>query len=476
MPDAALDPDYPRFAASRAHQVRAHRLIPGGVHTYARGDDQMPEAMPVVVAAGDGCRVRDLDGNRYVEYGMGLRAVTLGYAHPEVTAAVEAALREGTGFTRPAAREAEAAEAFLDAVGWAERVKFAKDGSSATTAAVTLARAATGRDLVAICADHPFLSQHEWFIGTTGMAAGIPRAIRDLTVTFPYGDADALDAVLAAHAGRVAAVIMEPTRAAAPPDGYLAAARGVAHRHGAVFVLDEMITGFRYHSGDGRPLWGVAPDLASFGKALANGFSVSALAGRADLMDLGGLATDADRVFLLSSTHGSETHALAAMQATLRIHARDDVPAQLAARGAAVRAAVEAATRATGTADHVPVSGHDANLVFGTLDADGAPSQAYRTLLLQELTRRGVLAPSLVVSTAHDDAAVEATAEAFEGALAVYRRALDAGTTDGLLFGRPVQPALRRRAGLVWSVPAPNATQVGGDSADTPVPLTPSAP
>lgn len=460
MRDARRDPDAPRFAASRAHQARAHFLIPGGGHTYARGDDQMPEAMPVVVAHGAGCRVTDLDGNAYVEYGMGLRAVTLGYAHPEVTDAAARAMAAGTGFTRPAAIEAEAAEAFLDAVGWADQVKFCKDGSSATTAAVTLARAATGRDVVALCADHPFLSQHDWFIGTTEMAAGIPDAVRGLVRTFPYGDLAALDALLAAEP--VAAVVLEPTRAAAPPDGYLAGVVATAHRHGAVVVFDEMITGFRYHGGDGRALWGATPDLASFGKALGNGFAVSALAGRADLMDLGGLATERDRVFLLSSTHGAETHALAAMQAVLAIYRRDDVPQILAARGAAVRAAVEAAARDAGVARHVTVSGHDANLVFSSLDADGRPSQAYRTLLLQELTRRGVLAPSLVVSAAHDAAAVEATADAFAGALAVYARALDAGTTDGFLFGRPVQPALRRRAGLVWSDP-PWADAPAGD-------------
>ena len=444
-----------RFAQSRAHQQRAHRLIPGGCHTYAKGDDQMPEAMPVVVARGEGCRVTDLDGHAYVEYGMGLRAVTLGHAHPAVTGAAAESLSYGVNYSRPAAIELRAAEAFLRAVPWAEQVKFCKDGSSATTAAVKLARAATGRPLVAVCADHPFLSQDDWFIGTTAMSAGIPQAVRGLTVAFPYGDADALADLFSAHPGQIACVILEPTRSVAPPDGYLAAVRRLCHARGAVFVLDEMITGFRLHAGDGRPLWGATPDLATFGKALANGFAVSALAGCADLMAPGGLDTEAERVFLLSSTHGAETHALAAMIATLDVYHREDVIGVLAERGAAVRAAVEQAAIATGTAEYVQVLGHDANLVYSSLGADGAPSQPFRTLLLQELTLRGVLAPSLVVSTAHDDAAVAQTADAFAGALAVYRQALDAGTVDGLLVGRPVQPVFRRHAGLVWTPDVP---------------------
>ncbi len=198
-----------------------HRLVPGGAHTYARGDDQMPEAMPVVIARGQGCRVEDVDGNRYIEYGMGLRAVTLGYAEPRVTAAAAEWLGRGVGFSRPASIERDAAETFLDLIPTAERVKFCKDGSSATTAAVTLARAATGRDIVAVCSDHPFLSQDDWFIGTTDMDAGIPSSVRDLTVSFPYGDIAALDAVLDAHAERVACVVMEATRGADDPTAYL---------------------------------------------------------------------------------------------------------------------------------------------------------------------------------------------------------------------------------------------------------------
>ena len=453
-----LDPDFDRFATSRAHQARAHRLIPGGAHTYAKGDDQMPEWMPVVVDRGEGAHVWDLDGNRFIEYGQGLRAVTLGHAEPRVVAAAVRQMERGTNFSRPARVELEAAEAFLDLVG-AECVKFCKDGSSATTAAVKVARAATGRDTVAMCGDHPFLSQDDWFIGTTPMDAGIPQAVKDLTVAFPYGDLGALVDVLDAH--RPACVIMEAVRDESDPTDYLRACIAACRERGVVFVLDEMITGFRWSARGAQGLFGLDPDLSTFGKALANGHSVSALAGRRDLMAAGGLDTDADRVFLLSSTHGAETHGLAAAVETMRIARAEDIEDQLMRQGARLREGVAEVVRQSGAEGFVGTAGRDCNLVFYTRDPDGAASQPYRTLFLQELTRRGVLAPSFVITTAHTDPVIDETVEAVAGALAVYVRALDAGTTDGFLLGRPVQPVFRKKAGTVWT----SVSRFGGDGA-----------
>ena len=471
-------PDPARWAASRAHQAAMHRLVPGGAHTYARGDDQMPEAMPVVIARGQGCRVEDVDGNRYVEYGMGLRAVTLGLAEPRVTAAAAAWLARGVGFSRPASIEREAAEAFLALVP-AERVKFCKDGSSATTAAVKLARAATGRDLVAVCQDHPFLSQDDWFIGTTAMDAGIPDAVKALTVGFPYGRLSALEALFDAHPGAVACVVMEATRGADDPADYLRSVQALCAARGAVFVLDEMITGFRWHAGGAQTLYGLTPDLSTFGKALGNGFAVSALAGRADLMDRGGMVADGDRVFLLSSTHGAETHALAAAVAAIRIYEREDPVAAMDRAGRRLREGAAQAIASAGLAGYVGIAGRDSNLVFTTADAQCRPSQPYRTLMLQELTRRGILGPSFVVSAAHDDAAIDETVDAFAEALLVYRDAIDARSVEPFGVGRPVQPAIRRRTGVVWSLSAASgdgSDKVGARPADTRPTPAPASP
>ena len=160
------------YSRSRALRQRAHLLIPGGCHTYAKGDDQYPEKAPGFIARGQGCHVWDVDGNEFIEYGMGLRAVTLGHAYKPVLEAAYRQMQLGLNFTRPATVEMEAAERLLEIVDGADMVKFAKNGSDVTTAAVKLARAYTGRDLIAICGDQPFFSADDWFIGTTEMKVG----------------------------------------------------------------------------------------------------------------------------------------------------------------------------------------------------------------------------------------------------------------------------------------------------------------
>src|SRR4051794_26236247 len=176
------------LSRSRELQTKAHRLIPGGCHTYAKGDDQYPAIAPGFIARGKGCHVWDVDGNEFIEYGMGLRAVTLGHAYPPVVEAVRTALELGTNFTRPSLAGLEGAEAFLRIVEGADMVKFTKDGSTADTAAVKLARKHTGRDLIAMCTEHPFFSYDDWFIATTTMDGGIPAAARGETLRFPYND------------------------------------------------------------------------------------------------------------------------------------------------------------------------------------------------------------------------------------------------------------------------------------------------
>jgi glutamate-1-semialdehyde 2,1-aminomutase len=212
-------------------------------------------------------------------------------------------------------------------------------------------------------------------------------------------------------------------------------------REGALLVFDEIVTGFRWHEGGAQTLFGVTPDLTAFGKGMANGFSVSALAGRREFMERGGPGNH-ERVFLLSATHGGEVHALAAAAETMRIYREGGVCETLHRQGARLRAGVEAAAAFAGVSDRFEVAGRDCNLVYVTRDAEGRPSQEYRTLFLQELLRRGVLAPSFVVSTAHDDASIDATVEVVAEALEVYRLALDEGI-GRYLHGRPVQPAIR---------------------------------
>jgi glutamate-1-semialdehyde 2,1-aminomutase len=432
------------FGNSIAANKRLHDLIPGGAHTYAKGEDQYPEDMAPVIARGDGAHVWDVDGNEFVEYGSGLRAVSLGHRHPKVLEAVRRELDRGNNFVRPSIVELDAAERFLASVPTAEMVKFAKNGSDATTAAVKLTRAVTGRPLVAICADHAFFSIDDWFISRTPMAAGIPGEIGELTVAFPYGDLAATEELLTRHDGQIACLILEAATQHDPPAGYLEALRDLAHRYGALLIFDEMITGFRFSEAGAQGLYGVTPDLSTFGKALGNGFAVSALAGKRELMERGGLRDDHERVFLLSTTHGAETHALAAAMAVMDVYAEEGIAARLHELGDKLAAGVREVAAAAGVEDHVVVRGRASNLVFATLDEQLQPSQEYRTLFLRELILGGVIGPSFVVSAALTDEDIAHTVDVVAGACEVYRKALDAGDPREAMGGRPVKPVFRR--------------------------------
>ncbi|MBX3142969.1 MAG: glutamate-1-semialdehyde 2,1-aminomutase [Trueperaceae bacterium] len=438
------------YETSRRLRERAHALIPGGCHTYAKGDDQYPEDAPGFIARGEGCRVWDVDGNEFIEYGMGLRAVTLGHAHPRTVEAVCRYARLGTNFTRPTDLESQVAEELLDLVYPGNNdvmVKFGKNGSDVVSAAVRLARAVTGRDKVVI-ANQPFFSIDDWFIGSTPMNSGVPEAVRRLTLGFAYNDLASLKAVLESSRGEVACVIMEAARTDAPAPGFLEGVQNLCREHGALFVLDEMITGFRWHNAGARVYYGLAPDLVCFGKGLGNGFSVSALVGRREYMERGGLRTGDPRVFLLSLTHGAESTGLAAAGAVIATYREEDVIGHLWRLGERLASGLREIAVANGVQDQVEALGPPCNLVFTTRDADGQPSQPLRTLLLQELLERGVLAPSLVVSYSHDEGFVDETLAAFADALPVYRRALEDGV-DNYLRGRSVQPVFRRHVGLV---------------------------
>jgi glutamate-1-semialdehyde 2,1-aminomutase len=434
------------FSNSIKVNARLHAAIPGGTHTYAKGDDQYPAEMAPVISHGLGAHVWDVDGNEYIEYGSGLRAVSLGHAHPRVLEAVRRELGRGSNFVRPSMVELDAAERFLASVPTAEMVKFTKNGSDATTAAVRLARAVTGRPLVAVCADHAFFSIDDWFIARTPMSAGIPDQISDLTVAFPYGDLVATEELLTRYDKQIACLILEPATQQDPPAGYLDGLRDLAHRHGVLLIFDEMITGFRFSASGAQGLYGVTPDLSTFGKALGNGFAISALAGKRELMERGGLRDDRERVFLLSTTHGAESHALAAAIAVMDVYTEEGIVDRLHAAGEQLAAGVREVAASAGVEDHVVVRGRPSNLVFATLDENLEPSQPYRTLFLRELILAGVIGPSFVVSAALTDEDIARTVEVVGQACVVYRKALDAGNPAAWTGGRPVKPVFRRYA------------------------------
>jgi glutamate-1-semialdehyde 2,1-aminomutase len=431
------------YSKSRALQPKAHRLIPGGSHTYAKGEDQFPEQTPGFMARGKGCHVWDLDGNEFIEYGMGLRAVTLGHGFEPVVEAAYKQLQQGINFSRPGKIEVDYAEELLTVLPNADMVKFAKNGSDVTTAAVKLARAYTGRDLVAICGDQPFLSVDDWFIGKTEMNAGIPQAIRDLTVSFRYNNLESVKALFAEYPNRIACLILEPATTDDPTDNFLQHVKDLCEKNGGLLILDETITGFRWHLSGAQATYNVVPHLSTFGKAMGNGFAIAALAGKREIMQLGGIHHPGERVFLLSTTHGAEAHSLAAARETLNVYKQFGVVEQLARQGERLRAGINQSINRHGISGQFELQGRSCNLIFVTKDGKGQRSQAFRTLFMQELIRRGVIGPSFVVSYSHSDKDIDQTIDVVDQALGVYAKALEDGV-EKYLEGRPVKPVFRK--------------------------------
>jgi glutamate-1-semialdehyde 2,1-aminomutase len=431
------------YEHSDAMRGRAHAAIPAGCHTYSKGDDQFPRLAPGFIVNGRGCEVLDVDGNAFLDWGMGLRSVILGHAYPRVVEAVIEQVRRGSNFTRPAPIEVEVAEQLIERIPCAEMVKFAKNGSDVTTAAVRLARAATGRDLVVFPREHPFYSFDDWFIGSTQVDAGVPRAVSDLSLTFRYNDLGSLQKLINAHPGQIAAVITEPATSEEPEPGFLEGLRELTGRNGIVLIFDEMITGLRWHENGAQAFYGVTPDLSTFGKAIGNGFSVSALVGRREIMELGGLHHDRPRVFLLSATHGGETHALVAARETIAEVGERGV-GHLCEIGTQLQNGLNEAAAAEGVEGIVRCCGRPSspNLVF--LDTAAATAAGLRTLFLQETIARGVLMPYLAPSFSHTPADVERTLEAAAAALRFVRRVAEGEPIERALVGPAARPVFRR--------------------------------
>jgi glutamate-1-semialdehyde 2,1-aminomutase len=431
------------FDKSNALKQKSHDLIPGGAHTYAKGDDQYPYMSPGFLERGKGCRVWDLDGNEFIEYGMGLRSVTLGHAYEPVVEAAYQQMCMGINFNRPSSIEVECAETLISLIEGAEMAKFAKNGSDVTTAAVKLARAYTGRDLVVICEDHPFYSVDDWFIGTTDMAAGIPNAIKELTLKFHYNDVEGLSALFNKYPNQIACVFMEVERLDPPRDNFLENVKELCHKNGALLIFDEIITGFRWHLGGAQEYHHVLPDLSTFGKAMGNGFSISALVGKKEIMELGGLHHNKEKVFLLSTTFGAETHSLAAAIATMKIYQNEPVIDHLDRQGNRLIQGIDQSVQTHNLQGYFGAIGKACNLLYYTRDENKQPSQPFRTLFLQEMIRHGIIAPSLVVSYSHQDQEIDKTLEAIDEALFIYKKALEQGV-EKYLVGSPVKPVMRK--------------------------------
>ena len=447
------------------YQDRLLKVIPGGAHTYSRGFDQFPSNAPQILERGEGAYVWDPAGKRYLDYGMGLRAVTLGYAYPSVAEAACREIMKGNNLPRASTTELEAAELLVDLIPGADMVKFAKNGSNVTTAAAKVARAYTGRPYICVPRQHPFFSFDDWFIGSTPLTRGIPKQHADTTLVFDYGDICSLKALFDAHPAQIAGVMLEPSTTLTPCDptcthtlsyqspcstckmngnNFLHKVQALCRANTALFILDEMITGFRWHLAGAQSCFGVEPDLSTFGKGMANGFSVAALVGRREFMDVGSISTpSAERTFLLSTTHGGEMSSLRAFIETVKVYKEKNVCEHHWLYGERLRSGLLELAQEFGISNQFSIDGPPVAMNLATRDKSGCLSLGFRTLFSQEMLRNGVLMPWIAVSLSHGEVELQITLEAARKTMQVYERALNDGL-EKYLVGSAIKPVFRK--------------------------------
>ena len=422
---------------STAWLARAGKVIPGCAQTFSKGANQHVRGVaPVFLAKGKGCRVWDVDGNEYIDYIQGLLPNILGYAHEEVNAAVAAQLAQGHSFSLPHPLEVELAERLTRLIPCAEMVRFGKNGSDATSGAVRAARALTARERIACCGYHGW---QDWFIGSTTRNAGVPLAVRALTHPFVYNDLGSLQKLLSEHQGEFAAVIMEPVNFWPPAAGFLEGVKKLAHEHGALLIFDEICSGFHFGLGGAQKRFGVTPDLACFGKAMGNGFPISCVVGRADVMKV------FEDIFF-SFTFGGEVASMAAAMKVLDVLETTDALARIYANGLTVQEGLNALAKEAGLQDRIQCIGYPFWSLIKFLDAGGKDSFLVRSLFTQECVKRGVLLLATHnMTAAHDPLAIEQTQRVYAEVCKTMSKWLNEPHPEQHLEGEMIQPVFKVR-------------------------------
>jgi glutamate-1-semialdehyde 2,1-aminomutase len=426
-----------RYKRSEAWLERALRSIPLGTQTFSKSRTQFPLGVsPFFLTKGQGCRVWDLDGNEYTDFINSLCSITLGYNDPDVNSAVKAQLEDGVIFSLPHPLEVLVAEKIIEMVPCAEMVRFGKNGSDATTGAIRLARAYTGRNHVAVCGYHGW---HDWYIGSTARHLGVPEITRQLTSRFEYNDLPSLEAVFRGHPKDVAAVMLEPMNVLEPAPGFLAGVKDLAHENGALLVFDETITGFRYANGGAQEYFGIIPDLVTLGKGIANGYPLSALAGRASILKL------LEEVFF-SFTFGGETLSLAASLATLTKLQTRPILDSIAKQGSRLKAGIGALIEKHSAQGWMSIAGHPSWSFLLFRDAGPYTSWQLKTLFLQEVFARGILTlGSHNMSYAHQAEDVDRLLGVYDQVFALLQRALAQEKLQDFLRCPPLEPLFKVR-------------------------------
>lgn len=427
----------PRYKRSTEFLNQAEALIPLGSQTFSKSRTQYPVGIsPLFMHKAKGCHAWDIDGNKYIDLVSSLASVTLGYQNPIVNAAVRRQLRKGTIFSLPGKLEREVAEKIVDLVPSAESVRFGKNGSDATSAAIRIARAFTGRKIVAVCGYHGW---QDWFIGSTSRNKGVPQEISDLTKTFTFNDLASLNQIFKSNCGNIAAVILEPMNSTWPIEGFLRQIRRICSENGTVLIFDETITGFRFAKGGAQELFNVIPDLTTLGKGLANGFPLSAVVGKREIM------SEMSEIFF-SGTFGGELLSLAAANEVLRMYQQEDIIGQLTAAGELLSELTNEEIVKHSLEKVLFLSGHPTWKFLNWTDHESATAIEIKTYFMQECFKEGILVLGTHnVTTKHTKKIVEKIARVYSKVFSRIAINLKQNQLRELLEVEPLVPLFKVR-------------------------------
>ena len=416
---------------------RAEQLIPGASQTFSKSSLLYPKGhAPHFLERGQGSHVWDVDGNEYVDMMAALLSVVLGYCDKDVDQAIQTQLKRGISFSLSSNLEAQLAEQIVRLIPSAEMVRFAKNGSDVTSAAVRIARAATGRERVISTGYHGW---HDWYVGTTSRNRGVPAATAQLTHALAFNDLSAMRDLTDKYPNEIAAVIMEPVYAEQPAEGYLSGVRKLCDEKGIVLVFDEIITGCRVHIGGAQSHYEVIPDLTCLGKAMGNGMPISVLTGKQSLMQ------EFDKVFV-SGTFAGETLSLAAALAVLEKIEREPVIASLWQQGEAMKAGISEIIERHELSSTINLRGLPPMQSLQFHQSQHASAAEIQTLFVINMLQQGVLTMgALNQMYAHDEDDLSLMLKAFDSTCALIESEIQTPGLASRLDCPLVQPVFQVR-------------------------------
>ena len=414
---------------------RAKKVIPGGNMLLSKNPDRfLPSHWPSYYSRAKGCTIWDLEGKSHIDMSiMGVGTNILGYSHPKVDAAVTETVRNGNMCTLNCPEEVYLAERLVELHKWSDMVRFARTGGEANALAIRIARAATGRDTIAVCGYHGW---HDWYLATNlanqkGLEeyvmpglnpAGVPASLAGTTIPFSYNRVDQIKDIFDHH--NLAAVKMEVQRSTPPAAGFLETIRELCSKNGTVLIFDECTSGFRETHGGLHKKYGVNPDIAMFGKALGNGYAITAVVGKEEVME-------ACQNTFVSSTFWTERIGPTAALATLDVMEQEASWQLITQKGIYIRENWKAIAHKHKL--EIEINGLPSLSVF---NFTSEKSLAYRTLITQEMLKKGFLAnTSCYVSIAHTDEILSEYFEALDETFALIKRSEDGEPIETLLEG-----------------------------------------